>query len=194
MAGGKQGAGAVGEQHADIAVAAFVDSAESSALAARSFAGRQSEKTRQVPGGAEAVGISDSGYECGGGQESDSRDGSQEGDGRSVGGDGLELSLGEGDVVVEGSNLLDEADEGWPQRDGERRVRVVEVGLESGQDVARTDRDGEPLFAQDGASEVEAGGAGVHPGLAQAVEGDDGLLGGCLDGDGLDRGAAVGAR
>ena len=77
MSNAQHGAGTVGEEAAQVGIAALRDAPEPSLVAARPFSGSQPKVAGKVPRGGEALHITHEGNEGGSGQEADAGNGAQ---------------------------------------------------------------------------------------------------------------------
>ena len=175
--GGVQGrSSAMDKEHAHIDVAAFADRAESSPGAAGMLLGSQADIAGEMSGGGEATNVPHHCDECGGGEQTDARDGFEArrcGDLRSQ---GAELEFDLPNPLLEIPDLLDRFGESGAHQIGERSLGVCEQEREPRQDVAGSDGDGQAKLSKKPPEGVQACRAGTEPGGTKAMEGGERLL------------------
>ena len=111
----EDGAGTVDEEHADVLVAPLRDRPEVAGQAARLLAWSQAEIAGEVPAGGEPIQGSHEGFDGRGRQNANAGNGSELSHLRHGYGEGLELSFGRTDPILDLPDLVASQREDWPE-------------------------------------------------------------------------------
>jgi hypothetical protein len=178
-------AGAVGKQHAQVAVAALGNAPQVATTARGIFLRRQAEPAGEVARILEVRDIAAGGGDHGGGgQQADAGDRQQCRAGRRLFGQRGQIAFELRDARFEQADLFDEQLHGAADQGRHSRVRICQHPADLFNAVATASRNGNTEFAAKPSQRIDARSARAHPQRARAVQALQRLL---LDGLDLDR-------